>query len=49
LAVNKQSALKSALDNIQGEMGSAMPQFARGPEIEIGSIKDVEDLKHILA
>ena len=26
-----------------------MPNFARGPEIEIASIKDVEDLKHILA
>ena len=26
-----------------------MPNFARGPEVEIASIKDVEDLKHILA
>ena len=31
------------------EMGKGMPNFARGPEIEIASIKDVEDLKHILA
>ena len=30
-------------------MGKGMPNFARGPEIEIASIKDVEDLKHILA
>ena len=26
-----------------------MPNFSRGPEIEIASIKDVEDLKHLLA
>ena len=37
------------MENIQIEMGKGMPNFARGPEIEIASIKDVEDLKHILA
>lgn len=26
-----------------------MPNFARGPEVEIASVKDVEDLKHQLA
>lgn len=49
LEVSKPGAIRSPLENIQGEMGSGMPKFARGPEIEIGLIKDVEDLKHILA
>jgi hypothetical protein len=30
-------------------MGKGMPNFSRGPEVEIASIKDVEDLKHQLA
>jgi hypothetical protein len=30
-------------------MGKGMPNFARGPEVEIASTKDVEELKHILA
>lgn len=49
LAVNKQSALQTALEHIQIEMGRGMPNFARGPEVEIASVKDVEDLKHQLA
>ena len=49
LAVNKQSALQTALEHISIEMGKGMPNFSRGPEIEIASIKDVEDLKHLLA
>jgi hypothetical protein len=47
--VNKQSALQTALEHISIEMGKGMPNFSRGPEIEIASIKDVEDLKHLLA
>ena len=30
-------------------MGHSMPVMTRGPEIELSTLKDVEDLKHVLA
>ena len=31
------------------ELGHSMPVMTRGPEIELSTVKDVEDLKHVLA
>ena len=47
--LNKQSMLQSAVEQTALELGKAMPVMSRGPELELSTIKDVEDLKHTLA
>ena len=47
LAVNKQSPIQQDFTN--QDMSKGMPKFARGPEVELACISDVEELKHILA
>jgi hypothetical protein len=47
---NKQSsAVQTAVEHIAMELGHSMPVMTRGPEIELSTVKDVEDLKHVLA
>ena len=41
--------LQSAVEQTALELGKAMPVMSRGPELELSTIKDVEDLKHTLA
>ena len=41
--------LQTAVEHAALEMGNSMPVMSRGPEIELSTIKDVEDLKHTLA
>lgn len=41
--------LQSAIEQTALELGKAMPVMSRGPELELSTIKDVEDLKHTLA
>lgn len=43
------SITQTAVQNIAMEMGHSMPVMTRGPEIELSTVKDVEDLKHVLA
>jgi hypothetical protein len=43
------SVTQTAVENIAMEMGHSMPVMTRGPEIELSTVKDVEDLKHVLA
>lgn len=47
--LKKQSMLQSAVEQTALELGKAMPVMSRGPELELSTIKDVEDLKHTLA
>ena len=47
--LNKKSMLQSAVEQTALELGKAMPVMSRGPELELSTIKDVEDLKHQLA
>lgn len=47
--LKKQSMLQSAVEQTALELGKAMPVMSRGPELELSTIKDVEDLKHALA
>ena len=41
--------MQSAVEQTALELGKAMPVMSRGPELELSTIKDVEDLKHALA
>lgn len=41
--------LQSAVEQTALELGKEMPVMTRGPELELSTIKDVEDLKHTLA
>lgn len=47
--LKKQSMLQSAVEQTALELGKSMPVMSRGPELELSTIKDVEDLKHTLA
>ena len=47
--LKKQSMLQSAVEQTALELGKAMPVMSRGPELELSTIKDVENLKHTLA
>ena len=49
VAIKKASMLQTAVEHAALEMGNSMPVMSRGPEIELSTIKDVEDLKHTLA
>ena len=49
IAIKKASMLQTAVEHAALEMGNSMPVMSRGPEIELSTIKDVEDLKHTLA
>ena len=46
---NKVNSVQTAVEHIALEMGHSMPVMTRGPEIELSTVKDVEDLKHVLA
>ena len=48
-AKTTKNKLSQAIDQVSMEMGGGMPILSRGPEVEIASVKDVEDLKHTLA
>ena len=49
VAIKKASMLQTAVEHAALEMGNSMPVMSRGPEIELSTLKDVEDLKHTLA
>jgi len=46
---NKIASTQTAVEHIAMELGHNMPVMTRGPEIELSTVKDVEDLKHVLA
>ena len=47
--LDKKSMLQSAVEQTALELGKAMPVMSRGPELELSTISEVEDLKHTLA
>ena len=49
IAFKKQNKMATALEHAALELGKAMPILSRGPEIELSTIRDVEDLKQTLA
>ena len=45
----KQSKMQMMMEHAAIELGKSVPIMTRGPEIELSSIRDVEDLKQTLA
>ena len=44
--MNKKNMLQTMVEQTALEMGKAMPVMTRGAELEIQTVRDVEDLKH---
>ena len=44
--LSKKNMLQSMVEQTALEMGKAMPVMTRGAELEIQTVRDVEDLKH---